>query len=61
MFWKLLYQDCTHIAEKQYFIYNQPPAETNSEELQKLFSLCRLTTVLPDVAIKETAEMKLSQ
>lgn len=40
---------------------NQPPAETNSEELQKLFSLYMLTTLLPDDAIKETAEVKLSQ
>jgi len=61
MFWKLLYQDCIHFPAKQYFIYNQPPAETNSDELQKLFSLCRLTTVLPNVAIKETAEVKVSQ
>ena len=61
MFWKLLHQDCTHIPEKQYFIYNQPLAETNGDELHKLFSLCRWTTVLPDVAIKETAEVKVSQ
>ena len=61
VFWKLLYQDCTHIPEKQYFTYNQPPAETNSDELHKLFSLCRLTTVLPNVIIKETAKVKVSQ
>ena len=61
MFWRLLHQDYTHIPEKQYFIYNQPLAETDRDELHKLFSLCRLTTVLPNVSIKERAEVKVPQ
>jgi len=30
-------------------------------ELYKLFALCRLTTVLPNVAIEETTDVKISQ
>lgn len=36
---QLVYKDCIHIAGKHCFIYNQPPAESDIKELQKLFRL----------------------
>jgi len=40
---KSLYQDYTHIPGNHHFIYQQPPAESDNEELWELFKFLSTT------------------